>query len=398
MDQIFLLNRIKRVTSIGIGTMAGPGILFALPYFLDLKQFANFASVLAISQLIMSIGGFGLDVSCPRLAIHLKRAAGYCTLATLTASVVVFFVLDSHLSIKFMLGSLIAWCGSLTAIFHSYSLFAGRPQLYGAIGFTKALVFLAIFISCIYCGIMPELAWFLAAISGLLVALFLLLMNGGVALLETNVKYSFKDVIRLSAPLAIIVAGSAMPFVLDRAIGQQILNATEFSRYAVAVTWAAPVIYMGNIAYQSMIATKQEATIKTIFFWGLGIFAFGVIYFICVVVLILHMVNVPYFLSSMDFINLWGWIAGWYIIYSSIGFPVAAVMQKSFSASQLKSLAYATTGFMVLSLIISYGLYKNIFSLMALGDMTKLIIIFTGFLAMAGTLPKIIYVFKYLSR
>lgn len=390
------MRRVFRVATIGIGTMAGPGVLFLLPYILPLDQFASFAAVLAISQLVMSIGGFGLDVTCPRLAIALKWAAAYSLLSILVASVAVFIGFGSVLSEKFILGSLIAWAGSLTAIFHSYSLFAGRAKLYGLIGFIKAMVFLAVLMFAISFGISPAMAWFFAALSGLFVAFWLLMMNGGAALLESNTQSGWGDVIKFTTPLAIIVAAGALPFVLDRAIAQHLLNTAEFARYAVAVTWAAPVIYIGNVVQQTLIATKKNDSMQTLLYWGWLLFVAAAIYIVIIAILSLYFVRVPYFADGKDFIGLWGWIVGWYVIYSSISFPVSAVMQKHFSANQIKSLAYITASAVVLWWIAVYGLYANFATVSAMDNKTMGIIIFTIFIAVAGVLPKIVFVFRYL--
>ena len=177
-QQTSILYPVLRIATIGVGAMAGPGVLFVMPYILPLDQFVVIAAVLAIAQLMGSLGSFGLDITCPRLGIKLQWAAVYNSLSMLVASAVVFFGFGSPLTEKFILGLLIAWVGSLTAIFHSYSLFAGRARLYGVIGLAKALVFLAVLVFAIYLGVSPEMAWFLAAIGGLFVAFWLLIMNG----------------------------------------------------------------------------------------------------------------------------------------------------------------------------------------------------------------------------
>lgn len=393
-----LLHRVLRIATIGIGTMAGPGVLFVLPYLLSLDQFASFAAVLAIAQLIGGLGGFGLDVSCPRLEIKLQWAAVYSLLSMLLAFTLVFFGFGGSLSEKFIVGGLIAWTSSLTAIFHSYSLFAGKARLYGVIGLAKALVFLAVLVLAIYLGISPAVAWFFAALSGLFVAFWLLIMSGGVVLHGSSSQSGWKDVIQFSTPLAIIVGASALPFVLDRAIGQQILSTAEFARYAVAVTWAVPIIYIGNVIQQSIIATRKDDSMQTVLYWGGGLFIVGAIYIVLVGILSLYFVRVPYFANGRDFIHLWGWIVGWYVIYSSISFPVAAVMQKHFSAVQLKSLAYVTAAIVALWLVSVYGLYANFFSAAVIENKTMTIILFTVFLAVVGVSPKIVFVFRYLSR
>lgn len=390
-------SRLFRISAIGVGTISGPGLLFALPYLLSIAQFASFAAVLAIAQLISSIGGFGLDVSCPRLGVKSQWAAVYSLLATTVASGIVFLGFDSQLSEKFILGSLIAGIGSLTAILHSYSLFAGRASLYGLIGLTKALVFLMVLVFAIYMGVSPSVAWLVAAVCGLLVSLGLLNINGVVTTaVYSNSQSGWKDVVQISAPLAIIVAIGALPFVLDRALAQHFLNANDFARYAVAVTWAAPVIYIGNIVQQSMIATKRDVSVQVMCCWGGGIFILSSIYILIVVILSQYFIDVPYFENGQDFICLWGWIVGWYAIYSTIGFPVNAVMQKYFAPTRLKFLACLTAGFCGIGLAFTYILYVS-FSLMVESKLLA-IILFTLLFAIMGVFPKIILVIKYLSR
>jgi hypothetical protein len=393
-----ILYPVLRIATIGVGAMAGPGVLFVMPYILPLDQFVVIAAVLAIAQLMGSLGSFGLDITCPRLGIKLQWAAVYNSLSMLVASAVVFFGFGSPLTEKFILGLLIAWVGSLTAIFHSYSLFAGRARLYGVIGLAKALVFLAVLVFAIYLGVSPEIAWFLAALSGLFIAFWLLIMNGGVDSSGSNTQSGWKEVIRFSTPLAIIIAAGALPFVLDRAIAQHLLNVAEFARYTVAVTWALPVIYIGNIVQQSMIATKKDDSTRTMLFWGVGLMIAGTVYIVLIGLLSLYFVRIPYFADGEDFIRLWGWIVGWYVIYSAISFPVAAVIQKHFSAVQLQSLAYITASIAVLWLVSAYGLYANFISGAAMENKTMAIIVFAVFFAVVGVSPKIVFVYRYLTK
>lgn len=378
--------------------MAGPGILLVLPFLLPMSEFASLAAILAISQLIASIGGFGLEVSCPRLGVKMKLAAMYSFTAIIISSGFVFIAFGSQLDSKFVFGLLIAWVSSLTAIYHSYSLFAGKAKLYGIIGLAKAVIFLIILSSSIYFGISPSIAWFVSSICSLLVTFGLLEVNGSDDLIRVNSILGWRDVFGLSAPLAIIVAAGALPFVFDRALAQHLLSKIDFARYAVAVTWAVPVIYIGNVVQQSMIAAKKDDSILSVCYWGCGIFVISLIYILIFIILSLYLINIPYFENGQDFINLWGWIVGWYTIYSTISFPVAAVMQKYFSSNQLKSLAFATAGICGVSLILAYVLYVKFFSIMAIEIKLITIILFTIFFAIVGILPKIVLVTRYLVK
>lgn len=389
-----------RIATIGVGTMAGPGLLFVLPYLLPTNQFASFAAVLAISQLIAGIGGFGLEVSCPRLGVERQWAAIYSFSAIMIASGLVFMGFGNPLDEKFVYGLLIAWASSLTSIIHSYAIFAGRAKLYGLIGLTKALVFLIVLVCSIYVGISPSLSWLISSLCGLSVAFALLKTDDSVALIRAADVSTpkWKDVARLSAPLAIIVAAGALPFVLDRAVAQQIMNQLEFARYAVAVTWAVPVLYIGNVIQQTMIATKKIDSIKTVCYWGCVIFSMGSIYFLLIALLSLYVVKVPYFANGRDFVHIWGWLVGWYVIYSTVSFPVAAVVQKYFSSTQLKSLTYVTSGILGIFLLAAYFLYVNYLPLLVIQNKTTIIILSTVFLAIVGVLPKLIFVSKYLCK
>lgn len=392
------LHRIFRIAVIAAGIMAGPGILFILPYLLPISKFASFAAVLAIAQLIAGLGGFGLDVSCPRLGIKVQWAAVYSLFFTLLASIIVFFCFGITLSEKFILSSLIAWVVSLTTIFHSYSIFAGKVKLYGIIGLAKAIVFLVVLTCAIYIGVSPAVAWFFAALSGLFVALFMLMINGGGVVNDSTSESDWMDVVKFSTPLAIIVAAGALPFVFDRAVAQYVLSESDFARYAVAVTWAVPIIYIGNVIQQTMIAEKTPITIKTLFFWCGVIFVMSLIYISFIGVIGVFFIKVPYFSDGIDFIRIWGWIAGWYAIFSAVSFPISAVMQKHFSAIQLKSLAYATIGIIVFFLLFAYGLYVSLFTIEFIINKTLTIILLTGFFSVVGAAAKIVFVFRYLAK
>lgn len=385
-----------RFATIGIGTIAGPGILFLLPFILPISQFADLAAMLAISQLIMSMGGFGLETSCPRLSVRLRLATIYSVTSIFIASAFVFIWFGGEANEKFILATLIAWAGALTAIFHSYVLFAGRAKFYGMVGLLKAVIFLAVLVIAIYFRATPVFAWFLAAVTSLCATLLIVVSNRGYVI-ESKPQGGWRDVMQISTPIAIIVAAGAVPFVLDRAIAQHVLCVQDFARYAVAVAWATPTLYVGNVAYQSIIATGKVIDKIALGYWCVVLLGLGILYILFVGVLVSTFVKVPYFEGGEDFFRLWGWIVSWYVIYTAISFPTAALVQKHFSATQLKSLAYVTAGVVVLWLLLAYGL-QSYFSIGYGGNKTRTIILFTGCLAMVGVLPKIVFVARFFSQ
>ena len=393
-----LIRKLLRISAIGVGVIAGPGVLFVLPYLLPLEEFSSFAAVLAIAQLIGNLGALSLDVSCPRLGIKFHWAAVYCLVSVLLASAVVHFGLGGNLNEKFIVGGLIAWVSTLTAILLSYPLFAAKAKLYGVVGLLKALAFLFILILSLRLGVIPAMAWLIAAMCSLFVVAVILKFKGGQDLIRRNSQSGWKDVVRFSAPLAVIVTTSALPFVLDRAIGQQLLSTTEFARYAVAVTWAVPIIYIGNIIQQSIIASTRYDTLRTTLYWAGWLFVMSLLYISLVAILSLYFVRVPYFVDGLDFIHLWGWIVGWYAIYSAINFPLAAVMQKHFSAFQFKTLAYVNAGVIGSWLIFSYSLYTNFDSLGWTVNKTITLILFTAIFAALGMSAKAVFVYRHLAK
>ncbi len=77
---------------------------------------------------------------------------------------------------------------------------------------------------------------------------------------------------------------------------------------------------------------------------------------------------------------------------------MAAIAQKHFSAAQLKLLAYVSAAVVAIWLLLVYGLYRNFLIDVVASNKTLAIIVFTGFLAVAGVSPKIAFVFRYLAK
>jgi hypothetical protein len=166
-------------------------------------------------------------------------------------------------------------------------------------------------------------------------------------------------------------------------------------RYAVAVTWAMPIIYIGNIFYQSMIANHKSDSIKNLIYWAGGLFAVSLMYILFVGILCMYFVKVPFFANGKDFMRLWGWIVGWYIVYSLIAFPASAVMQKNFSPIQIYRLAlytFFTLIFFGICLYIGYWYFRQ-----QINDGSVLMIVFISTIfSFIAVIPKITFTYNYL--
>lgn len=377
--------------------MAGPGVLFVLPFLLPVAQFASFAAVLAIAQLISGCGSFGLDIACPRLKVKPFWVLIYSLLSITFSAAVILFGFGNSLNENFVLSALIAWLGTLTATLHSYSIFSGRASLYGIIGVAKAVGFLAVLSISMGTGVEPGYAWFFSTLGSLCIVFVLMKWRNGFRSdpHETG-EVNWRDVLRFSAPLAILIAVGALPFVADRAIAQYVLEPQQFAKYAVAVAWATPIIYIGNIIQQAIVGARQRDTLRSVSLWAGGIFALGVGYVAVVGALTLFVVRVPYFSSGRDFVGLWGWIAGWYVLYSALHFPVAAIVQKYFSANELKPLAYAsaTIGIGFLAVVYLVDASVDLFARAGFWVVVILMVLSSA----AGVAPKIFFAVRHLKK
>jgi hypothetical protein len=387
-----------RTATIAVGAIAGPGVLFVLPYILPIKKFSVLAAVLATSQLVGVLGAFGLDIACPRLGISLARSALYSGITISIAALFVCISLSHTLPIQFIIAVVLAWILLLSNIFHSYSLFAGLSKVYGMIGFLKALFFLIVFIVALRCGINPELAWLMAAIAGLLTAFILLKKTWNDNYCDTNMHAGWKNIIEFSLPSALIVATSSLPFVIDRVIAQDVLGTNDFARYTVAVTWAVPILYFGNIAEKTMIATTRQESLGDILKWAVGLLAVCGAYSATIILLALFFIKVPYFQNNYEFFRIWGLLAAWYTLYTVVHNPTFAYIQKQFSTKQLKPLSMTAAVLAAIVLLSAILLINKADKIVTTISRIDLIIFLSVLLALASIWPKIYFVIRNMKK
>ena len=389
-----LLRKMKRLIAVAIGAMAGQGVMLILPFAVPIKQFAALAAVLAISQLIGAIGGFSLELSCPRLSVRLSKAILYSVATIAIASFIVLIGFKNDLSLRYAAGVTLAWLVTLTNILHSYILFSGQVRSYASLGIGKALVFLLTFALLIKLGSDPVLSWLLAASLSLAYILaFSILRNSSDEIIKEEVLSTWKDVFAFSAPSAVIVAIGALPFVLDRAIAQTYLGPADFARYTVAVTWAAPLLYLGNIFTNSMISSRRDETLKSIARSSFALVAMSILYMIFVAIAARYFIKIPFYANGKDFLKIWGVIAGWFVAYSAVSSPVAAVVQKSFHAYKLKKLAVI----MAVNIAICLGAVALLLQIFGRPTFSPMLEIALGAMVAAflGIGPKVVFVFRH---
>jgi hypothetical protein len=378
--------------------MAGQGILLALPFIAPIGQFSTLAGVLAISQLIGALGGFSLELACPRLGVKLKWAAIY-SFATITlAGIVVFLFFEKKIDQQYVTGLLLAWVVTFTAIMHSYALYRGKVQSYAVIGTAKAAIFLAVFFVGVTSFGNAVISWLLAAILSLIVTFLIIKFDGvfGGDVCQSSFAQSCQSVFLLAAPSAVIVALGTLPFVLDRAIAHQVLSSDDFARYTVAVTWAAPILYFGNIITNFMVSKADLDSFRTICRHGLMMLCLGASYMAALTLAAISFLEIPFFQSSFEFMRLWAPIATWFLLFTVVSAPVAAVVQKSFSAGEMHRIAvFMIAGVAIVGTImyVMWGaVQRDTFS------STNWIVLASMVLAFTGLLPKMAIVARHLKR
>lgn len=331
---------------VALGLLAGPGVLFALPYILGPIEYANFAKMLAVSQLISIVGTVGLEVACPRLGVKVQVATRHAVITTLLAAFFLYFISRSLSGVQYFLAVIAALCNTLNAIYQSYLVFSGRTMSYGISGAAKAITILLVLILFVHAGFDAGVAWSVASVIALLIAVYFMFYERDRMRVDENpTNTNLVAIFKLGVPLAVIYGTATLPFVLDRVVAQSHLASIEFAKYAVAVTWAVPLVYVGNVFQQFIIAESDENLFSKFIKFAAILFALELCYAILVVLLILVGVKVPYFATSTEFFSYWGPVVSVYGIYSALAFPAAALIQKSFAVKEITTLAGLTAIF-----------------------------------------------------
>jgi len=386
-------QQLSRAISIAIGLMAGQGILLVLPFTMSIEDFAKLASMLAISQLIGTIGSFSLEITCPRLSVAWKRAVYSSLISIFLAAAAVVPTLADEFSIKYLYGIALAWIVTFTNILHSYALFSGNARLYAKIGLTKAATFLFAFVALKYFGMEIIACWLLAASSALLV-ISKILSNAKISSLCNPQNVTWQQILKFSTPSAVVVAIGTLPFVFDRALAQELLSTTDFARYALAVTWAAPLLYLGNIVTNSIVSSVPVVSSLGLLRWMLALAGASTAYILIITFCVYWFIPMPFFDGFADFFSLWLPIAIYFLVYATISAPTAAVVQKSFEARKLIKLAYVMGGNALAFLGLCYFMWtisgENLSNVSS-----STVVLISMLIAFVGIFPKVVMVLRH---
>ena len=397
MSSIVLRNAIYRKSFkffvVALGLLAGPGVLFTLPYILGPIEYANFAKMLAVSQLISIVGTVGLEVACPRLGVKVPIATRHAVITTLLAAFFLYFLSRSLSTPQYILAVIAALCNTLNAIYQSYLVFSGRTMSYGISGAAKAITILLVLILFLHAGFDAGVAWSVASVIALMIATYFMVYERDRMKVDDNpANTNLAAIFKLGLPLAVIYGTATLPFVLDRVVAQSHLSSIEFARYAVAVTWAVPLVYVGNVFQQFIIAESDEELFSKFAKFATILFVLEVCYAMLIVMLILIGVKIPYFTSPTDFFSYWGPIVSVYGIYSAFAFPAAALIQKSFAVKEIAKLAALTAIVVGFSSVLLY-----VFSKFADGAGIAAPIVCSLIFGLASILPRLYSVCKHIS-
>lgn len=347
-----MLRIILKFSLIAVGFLAGPGVIFLLPYIMPAESYANFAKVLTFAQLLALVSGLGLEISGARFNIALLRVTKIILLTTSISSIALFILFPGTTSEEKLIVWCIAFTTVLSTVYQSYFLFRGQALIYGLYGLIRSSIMLVLLIFLLRMKVDTVFAYGGATIIGF--AFSLLLVNKNIKISLNEKHYDFKCLIKASIPFFIINGVAVLPIILDRLMAQQNLVPIEFSKYIVVTTWAVPIMYIGNIYQQFIISHFDLFSLRALIKKNLLLLAANVAYIIFVVVVTTEVVHIPYFKSSSDFVPIWLLVSGWYAVYSAVAFPAAAYVQRKLDENMVRKLSWWTAGLLPFALFIAY--------------------------------------------
>ena len=350
-----MLSKLTKFSLIAIGLFAGPGVIFLLPYVVSQVSYANFIKILTVSQLIALIGGAGLDVGCARLKIPIRRASTLLISTTIISAVIVILISKSLSWIDVVVVFVAGLITAISTMYQSYFLFRGNSLAYGGFGFFRSLTMLILLVIFIKLGYEVSVSWGVATFFGFIVAVGLVRRSFYENSLEKDgFNKSVMEIIKFSLPFFLINGAAVIPFLMDKLISQKYLSLDDFSKYMVVTTWAIPILYLGNIYQQYLIANydikNRENLIKKIFL----LFFAGLSYVVLVIGVVKYLVHIPFFKNVDDFIEIWIIVGFWYALYSGLAYPAAACVQKKMEEKSLSSLSKCSAIAFPLSLMTAF--------------------------------------------
>lgn len=347
-----MLRIILKFSLIAVGFLAGPGVIFLLPYIMPAESYATFAKVLTFSQLLALVSGLGLEIAGARFNIGLLRVTKIIFLTTSISSVVLFIIFPGTNSEEKLIVWCIAFTTVLSTVYQSYFLFRGQALIYGLYGLMRSSIMLVSLIILLKLKFDVVLAYGISTIIGFTFSLRLVNKNIKASLDDKH--YDFICLFKTSIPFFIINGVAVLPIILDRLMAQQNLVPTEFSKYIVVTTWAVPIMYIGNIYQQFIISHFDLFSLKALIKKNLLLLAANTAYIVFVVAVTAEIVHVPYFKSPTEFVPIWLMVSGWYAVYSAVAFPAAAYVQRKLDENIVRKLAWWTVGLLPLVLFIAY--------------------------------------------
>lgn len=325
-------------------------MIFAMPYVLTKSDYAEFSALFAISQLIGVIGGAGLEIASARLAVSPLRSLSLGSTSIITAAVGLYLYFQPDSLWMYSMAALVAISAALSQIMQSYFIYYGAVLYYSAAGMLRIILFLPSIFLLIFFGFSGAVAWVIASLFSSVLILTLSLRN--ISKLKILFKpVSWRETLSSSIPMAVIFAANTLPFTLDRAIAQAYMPGEDFARYAVALTWVTPLIYLGNLFQQHLLASKDFLRKIDLYTSISGLIVAGIIYYFTLRILVIPFIKIPFFESKAEFYLIWEAVLIWYAIYVAIVFPCAFIIQKNMGLGGIKKLAIlsASTALVVMA-------------------------------------------------
>ncbi|WP_420254469.1 hypothetical protein, partial [Citrobacter portucalensis] len=207
-----MLRIILKFSLIAVGFLAGPGVIFLLPYIMPADSYANFAKVLTFSQMLALVSGLGLEIAGARFNIAIVRVTKIILLTTSISSVLLFIIFPGTTSEEKLIVWCIAFTTVLSTVYQSYFLFRGQALIYGLYGLLRSSIMLVSLIILLKWKFEVVLSYGIATIIGFSVSLLLVNKNIKVSLNEKD--YNFRCLIKASMPFFIINGVAVLPIIL----------------------------------------------------------------------------------------------------------------------------------------------------------------------------------------
>lgn len=380
---------------VAVGLFAGPGVIFILPYFIVQESYAAFAKLLTFSQIIILMGGAGLDIGCPRLKVPILIATAILTIITMSAALILFAVSGPLTLTEYGIVLCAGLFGALSAMYQSYFLFRGDAITYGLSGLSRSLVTLICLFVLLNFGNDASISWGVATFAGFFASLYFVkkLYFDKIEEEKTPIQ-GWVNILKLSLPFFFINGAAVLPFILDRFMSQRYMTNGDFARYMVVTTWAIPIVYIGNIYQQYLIANFDIDSRKILIKSFLTLFGAGAVYILLVTVLTKTYIAIPYFKDSEDFLLVWILVGGWFALYGAMAFPAAAHVQKNMRENIALSLSRWTA--FVLPLALTASFFAARFWWAKIGIYAG--VIFSASFAFLMLTPRVYFVWRSLSK